>query len=338
MASIKRRESGYQVQIRRRGYPSVTKMFPSLKEAEAWSRLIESEMDRGIFQDRTEAERNTLGDILQRYMQEISPRKKSGAIEAIRIKRFLINENLCLYKASSLTGKLLSSWRDNRLKEVSGSTVNRELNLLSHAINIARKEWGIHVPNPIELIQRPRENKARQRRLSPSEELRLIEALDESSRDCVGKFKTGTRNTWIKPVMLFALETAMRRGEILSLKWCNINLANRTATLPDTKNGERRVVPLSSKAIQILNSIPRSIDGRAFPISEEALKHGFTRLCQRAGIEDLHFHDLRHEATSRLFEKELSLMEVASITGHRTLQMLQRITHLRPENLLQKLG
>lgn len=338
MASIKRRNSGYQVQIRRKGFPQVSKAFTSLKDAEAWGRLIESEMDRGIFQDRTEAERNTLGDILQRYMEEISPRKKSGVLEAIRIKRFLRDENLCQYKACSLTGKLLSTWRDRRLKEVSGSTVNRELNLISHAINIARKEWGIHISNPIELIQRPRENRARQRRLLPNEELRLIAALDESSRDSVGQFKTGTRNHWIKPVMLFAIETAMRRGEILSLKWHNISVEKRTALLPDTKNGERRVVPLSTKAIQILNSIPHSIDGRVFPISEEALKHGFTRLCQRAGISDLHFHDLRHEATSRLFEKGLNLMEVASITGHKTLQMLQRYTHLRPENLLQKLG
>jgi len=338
MASIKRRESGYQVQIRRKGFPQVSKSFSSLKLAETWARLIESEMDRGIFQDRTEAEQNTLGDILQRYMKEISPRKKSCSTEIIRIKRFIRVENLCQYKASSLNGKLLSTWRDKRLKEVSGSTVNRELNLISHAINIARKEWGIHISNPIELIQRPRENKARQRRLSTNEELKLIEALHESTRDCAGKFKSGTHNTWIKPVMLFAIETAMRRGEILSLKWCNISLENRTALLTDTKNGERRIVPLSSRAILVLNAIPRSIDGRAFPISEEALKHGFTRLCQRAGIENLHFHDLRHEATSRLFEKGLNLMEVASITGHKTLQMLQRYTHLRPENLLQMLG
>lgn len=338
MASIKRRESGYQVQIRRKGFPQVSKAFTSLKDAEAWGRLIESEMDRGIFQDRTEAERNTLGDILLRYMQEISPQKKSGALEAIRIKRFLRVENLCQYKACSLTGKLLSAWRDSRLKEVSGSTVNRELNLISHAINIARKEWGIHISNPIELIQRPKENRARQRRLLPGEELKLIAALDESTRDGDGKFKTGTGNHWIKPVILFAVETAMRRGEILSLKWSNISLENRTATLPDTKNGEIRVVPLSSRALHVLNGISQSIDGRVFPISGEALKRGFVRLCQRSGTEDLHFHDLRHEATSRLFEKGLNLMEVASITGHKTLQMLQRYTHLRPENLLQKLG
>lgn len=165
MSSIRLKDSGFQVQIRRQGFPQQTKTFNTCKDAEAWGRLIESEMDRGIFQDRTEAERTTLGDILQKYMEEISPRKKSVLIENCRIKRFLRDENLCQYKACSLTGKLLSSWRDKRLKEVSGSTVNRELNLISHAINIARREWGIHISNPIELIQRPKENRARERRL-----------------------------------------------------------------------------------------------------------------------------------------------------------------------------
>jgi integrase len=223
MASIKRRQSGYQAQVRRKGFPQVSKMFSSLKDAEAWSRQIESEMDRGVFQDRTEADRNTLGDIFQRYMQEVSPLKKSGVAEANRIRRFLRDDPICKYKATALSGKLLSEWRDKRLLEVSGSTVNRELNLISHAINIARKEWGIHISNPVELIRRPKENKGRERRLSPEEEFRLLASLDESGRDSDGQFKTGTRNIWLKPVMLFAIETAMRRGEILSLLWINID-------------------------------------------------------------------------------------------------------------------
>lgn len=143
MASVKKRVSGYQVQIRRKGFPTVSQSFPNRKDAAAWARMIESEMDRGIFLDRTEADRTTLGDILKRYQQEVSPLKRSGAIEIVRINRFLRTEKLCSYKASALSGKLLSEWRDKRLKEVSGSSVNRELNLLSHAINIARKEWGI---------------------------------------------------------------------------------------------------------------------------------------------------------------------------------------------------
>lgn len=338
MASIQRRKSGFQAQIRRKGFPQVSKVFPSRKEAESWSRLVESEMDRGIFQDRSEAESNTLADILIRYLNEVTPHKKSALTESIRINRMLRDEPLCKYKASALSGKLLAQWRDHRLKEVSGSTVNRELNLISHAINIARKEWEIHISNPVELIRRPKENKARERRLSSEEEMRLMEALDEPARDVEGRFQQGTRNIWLRPIIILAIETAMRRGEILSLQWKNICLEKRTALLPDTKNGERRVIPLSKRAIRLIEELPHSTDGRVFPVSEEGLKRAFSRLCNRSGIENLHFHDLRHEATSRLFEKGLNLMEVASITGHKTLQMLQRYTHLRADELVEKLG
>jgi integrase len=295
-------------------------------------------MDRGIFQDRSEAERNTLGDILKRYSEDVSPKKKSGKLEQQRIAK-LLKDNLSQYKAAALNGKLLSQWRDMRLKEVSGSTVNRELNLIGHAINVARREWGIVLDNPISMIQRPKENKGRNRRLAWGELERLLNELEQSGRDSDGTFTAGgCRNIWVKPIVEFAIETAMRRGEILSLQWRHINLGKRTALLPDTKNGDSRTVPLSSKAISILSSIPRSIDGKVFPITPNALKLSWVRACKRCGIDDLHFHDLRHEATSRLFEKGLNTMEVASITGHKTLQMLYRYTHLRAENILEKLG
>jgi integrase len=339
MASVKQRPSGYQVQIRRKGFPQVSKMFSSYKDAEAWARVIESEMDRGCFVDRTEAERTTLGDILERYGKEVSPLKKAGDVEIVRINRFLRAETVCSYKASALTGKLLSEWRDRRLKEVSGSSVNRELNLLSHAINVARKEWGINIQNPVELIRRPKHNKSRERRLTTDELGRLFEQLEPTGRTEQGTYTAGgTHNHWLKPVVLVAIETGMRMSELLSLTWPRVDLAKRIATLDDTKNGSRRVVPLSKAAIAALDGLPRSIDGRVFPTSREAVKRGFSRATERAGIADLHFHDLRHEGTSRLFEKGLNVMEVASITGHKTLSMLQRYTHLSPEHLAAKLG
>jgi len=339
MASVKKRVSGYQVQIRRKGFPPLSRMFASRKDAETWARMIESEMDRGIFLDRTEADRTTLGDILKRYQQEVSPLKRSGAIEIVRINRFLRTEKLCNYKASALTGKLLSEWRDRRLQEVSGSSVNRELNLLSHAINIARKEWGIYINNPVEFILRPKQNRPRERRLEPGELERLLLELELTNRNEQGCFTAGgTHNYWLKPIVLLAIETGMRQSELLSLTWAKVDLVRRTATLEQTKNGSRRIVPLSKAAYKALDGLPRSIDGRVFPTTREAVKRGFMRATERAGIADLHFHDLRHEATSRLFEKGLNVMEVGSITGHKTLSMLQRYTHLRPENLLQKLG
>lgn len=139
--------------------------------------------------------------------------------------------------------------------------------------------------------------------------------------------------------MIVAIETGMRLGEILNMQWHNIDLKNSTVVLKDTKNGERRVVPLSSRARKTIASLPRHIAGEAFPgLSNTAVSHRFILLRKKLEIEDLRFHDLRHEATSRLFEKELDMMEVASIAGHKTLHMLKRYTHLKAEYLVKKLG
>jgi integrase len=136
-----------------------------------------------------------------------------------------------------------------------------------------------------------------------------------------------------------ALETAMRQGELVNLRWEHVHLARRIAHLPDTKNGEPRTVPLSTAALKILRSLPRSLTGQVFVgLTSEAVKRAFARAVRRAGIDDLHFHDLRHEATSALFERGLNIMEVASITGHKDLRMLRRYTHLRAEDLAKKLG
>ncbi|NTV72373.1 MAG: site-specific integrase [Azonexaceae bacterium] len=327
MATITKRATGYQVQIRRRGFPSVSKMFDTKRDAEAWSRMNETQMDQGIYLDRSEADKTTLGEILLRYKREVTPLKKSAENENIRIDRLVRDESLCQYKATALTGKLFAEWRDKRSQQVTGSTVNREIDILSHAINTARKEWGIHIANPVEMIRRPKHNKSRERRLSEDEESKILFEL-----------QTKTRNPWIKHVVVFAIETGMRRGEILSLTWSNVDLHRRVARLIDTKNGEGRSVPLTLKATALLEGLPRSIDGRVFATTAEAVKLAFARAVERSGIDDLHFHDLRHEGVSRLFEKGLNVMEVASISGHKTLQMLKRYTHLSADVLLAKIG
>jgi integrase len=327
MAAINKRATGYQAQIRRKGFPPVSKMFQTKREAEVWARAYESEMDRGDYVDRSEADRTTLGEILLRYKQEVTPLKKSAANETLRIDRLIRDESLCLYKATALTGRLFAEWRDQRSKQVTGSTVNREIDILSHAINTARKEWGIHISNPVEIIRRPKHNKSRERRLSVEEESRLMLELE-----------TKTRNPWMRPIVIFAIETGMRRSEILSLTWEYVDLQRRVARLVDTKNGEGRSVPLTLKATSLLLSMPRSIDGRVFATTAEAVKLSFQRAVVRSQIDDLHFHDLRHEAVSRLFEKGLNVMEVASVSGHKTLQMLKRYTHLSSDILLSKIG
>jgi integrase len=205
--------------------------------------------------------------------------------------------------------------------------------VIGHLFEVARREWGIPVANPVKDIKAPAENKARDRRLQPelggqeSEEARLLNACREA------------RNPYLLPIVRLALETAMRQGELISLRWENVNLVRRTAHLPDTKNGEARTVPLSTIAVESLRSLPRNLNGQVFGgLTGQAVQQSFVRAVRRAGIEGLRFHDLRHEATSRLFERGLNIMEVASITGHKDLRMLRRYTHLRAEDLAKKLG
>lgn len=261
MATYRKRGDKWQARVQRNGQPDLAKSFDSRRDAESWARQIEAEIDRGAFRDRTEAERTTLGELIARYLRDVTPDKKSAFSEAKRIDKFLRDEKICQFKASSLTGKLFAEWRDKRLKEVSGSTVNRELGLLSHVINTARKEWGVHIDNPIALIRRPKQNRSRERRLSLQEEAALMEELT-----------TVCRNSWIKPIVIFAIETGMRRGEIISLPWKDVDLQRRVARLIDTKNGEGRSVPLSNRATALLAGLPRSLCGYVFPTTAEALK------------------------------------------------------------------
>ena len=228
---------------------------------------------------------------------------------------------------ASVRGVDIARWRDERLRKVTPATVKRDLVLLGHVFEVARKEWGIYVHNPVRDIKLPPGGRPRDRRLLPGEEERLFAACHEA------------RNRWLLPLVQLALETAMRQGELLRLRWEHIDLNRRIAHLPDTKNGEARTVPLSTTAVTVLRALPRALHGDVFPgITTEAVKRSYMRAIRRADIEDLRFHDLRHEATTRLFEKGLNIMEVASITGHKDLRMLRRYTHLKAEDLARKLG
>lgn len=316
----------WQAQVRKKGQSLQTKTFETRALAEQWARAIEVEMDKGVFVSRAEAESTTLKELLERYLDEITPLKKGAASETNRL-RALMRLPLARRFIASIRGVDIARFRDERLRKVTPSTVKRDLVLLGHAFEVARKEWGIYVHNPVRDIKLPPENRPRDRRLQAGEEARLLDACREA------------RNPWLLPIVLLALETAMRQGELIRLCWEHIDLNRRTAHLPDTKNGESRTVPLSTTAVRVLRALPRSLHGQAFPgITTEAIKRAYIRAVRRASIENLRFHDLRHEATTRLFEKGLNIMEVASITGHKDLRMLRRYTHLKAEDLAIKLG
>jgi integrase len=330
MASIEKRGKCWRAKIRRTGFPSQSRSFDTKALAEIWVRSVESEMDRGIFIDRTEAEKNLVGDLIGRYIREVTPTKRSNESERLRLLA-MKKRPIAMIKLAALNGTHIAAYRDDRIKEVSGSTVNKELNLLAHIVETGRKEWGIHIPeNPVRMVRRPKSAPARDRRLNGDEEKHLREAIEHA------------RNPYLLHVVELAIETTMRQSEIVYLEWKHIQLDKRVAHLPNTKNGDARDVPLSTKAVRTLKSLgptPERRRGRVFPgLTSEAIKQAFARSCERAEILDFRFHDLRHEGTSRLFEdKGLNIMEVASVTGHKTLQMLKRYTHLRAQNLAKKL-
>ena len=328
MATIRKRNglSGirWQARIRKANGPMLTRTYNYKADAEAWARETERSLEVGIY--NTKPIPQALRDLLTRYIDEVSIKKrgfKEERLRLLKIARHPVAETL----VTQLKPLQFAQYRDERLKEVSSSTVKKELDLLCHVIETARKEWNYYIPhNPIEGVRRPIENQGRDRRLSNEETLLLLDACRSSE------------NPWLFPLVILAIETGMRRGELLSLEWANINLNRRTCHLPMTKNGTSRDIPLSSRAIETLLDLPRNLSGLVFPISRVALRGLWSRACKRAGLEDLRFHDIRHEATSRFFEKGLNVMEVASITGHKDLRMLQRYTHLRAEDLAVKLG
>lgn len=283
-------------------------------------------MDRGVFVSRAEAESTSLAEALDRYGREVSPRKKSFKDELYKLNAWRASGLACRSLAS-IHGKDIAAWRDGELAGGGApSTLRRKLALLSHVFVIARKEWGMaSLTNPVDDIRLPSPGQARTRRLGDGEEVRLLTAA-------------GIYGGEIAHIITWALETAMRRGEIAAMRWEHLDRKAKVLALPETKNGTVRQVPLSTRALAILDVLARRVDGRIWSMRPDSISQAFDRVCAVSAIEGLTFHDLRHEATSRLFEKGLNPMEVAVVTGHKTLQMLKRYTHLRATDLVRRLG
>lgn len=324
MATIRQRNDRWQVIIKRKGYPSQAKTFDLRKDAEKWARQQERAIDAGQWQDRTEAEQTTLAELLERYSREVSKAKRGADAEAYRIDQFK-RSKLAKYSPAAITSRLIATWRDDRLQEVSPGTVLRELQLLGHVFTVAIREWGIALhSNPVSLVRKPAPNKARDRVLTDTQREALVAACGQC------------QSPWIKPVVIFALETATRRGEILSLTWNNVSLENCVA-LVSGKTGARKV-PLSPACIEALRALPRSLDGRVFPVSVDTLKQAYERAVTRAGIDDFTFHDLRHDALTRLAGMGFNILELRAISGHTTANMLQRYVAIDAGSLAKRLA
>lgn len=358
MATIRQVQSGwYQAIIRRKGYPNQSMTFKKEAEAKKWVRDVEGQMDKGHFVSRREAESTTVREALERYAREVTPRKRGAEQEKYRIRALLTLPLACRTLAGVRSAEVAKLRDDELARGLSPSSVVKLLALISHLFETARKEWSIEVDNPVKKIAKPKVDNARERRLSDDEMRYLLAALDDPG-DAVKAKDGDRRNEWTPMVTRWAIETAMRQGEILALDWKHVDLVKRTAHLPETKNGTARTVPLSSAAVAIIwpaGNVTSLRKGKVFPTTASALKQSFSRAvargrrlyvadCERERrepepgvLEDLTFHDLRHEATSRLAEK-LQMHELMRVTGHKDTRMLARYYHPRAEDLARKLG
>ena len=315
MATFQKRSGNWRAIVTKLGFPRQTRTFDSKSDAEAWARAVETEMDRGHFISRKEAENTTLTEALDRFERE---KNKKGVQQYTSLVNVWKRHPLSKRFLASIQGKDIAEYRDKRLETVGAQTVLHEIGLLSRIYNTAIKEWGMGgLLNPVVQIRKPRMPKSRDRRLRTGEMERIVAA---------------TESSFLPDLVPFAVETGMRQGELAGMTWGLVDLKKRIATLPETKNGEKRNIPLSPKAVRILSDLLRRIDGKVWGIEPHSISQAFRKAVSRARntyekeceekggkpdpgyLVDLTFHDLRHEATSRFFEKGLNPMQVAAIT------------------------
>ena len=332
MSSIRKRGEKWQARVHRKEIKPIVKSFSNKADALKWARNVESQLDLGTLAPKQTMPR--LMPMVDRYVEEVTPLKKGASQERYRANQFRKNK-LADMALDKITGEVVAQYRDARLKEVSQNTVRLELAFLSVVFEQCRKDWGLAVSNPVRQIRMPRPGKPRQRRLEAGEEEALLQACRESGAH------------YLQTFVILAVETAMRFGELAGVTWANVNFEKRTIYLPDTKNGSPRTVPLSTRALSAIQTLPRSIDGRLFSAKPGSIRSAFLIALEKAQakqpdskdfLRELRFHDLRHEAVTRLFEKGLNAIEVGMVSGHKTLSMLQRYTHLRSEELVAKLS
>lgn len=320
MASIRRRGTSYRVELcKDRKRESAT--FPTRQQATAWAQQREAELGGERLPD------HTVGEALRKFAREVSPGRKGARWEKLRCG-LLGRDKLADVRLPSLRPIHLAEWRERRLQAVSGVSVRREMALLAAVLRKCRKEWCWMAADPLADVDKPPARPPRRRRIPQDEIDRLTLALGYDG----GPPETAQHRVAL--AFLFAVETAMRSGELLGLTWADVH--GRKAVLPDTKNGDRREVPLSSRAREILALLPRG-KPTCFDLDPAIRDALFRKARRRAQIENLHFHDSRAEAVYRLSRK-LSVLELARVIGHRDIRSLMHYYEADADELADRLG
>lgn len=349
MAVIEKRgDLQWRVRVRRKGHPAQSATFETKAEAERWAREVESSMAAGRFRDSSHLRSITLRELIRRYRLEVSPTKKGEDREVRRLLQ-MERDSICDKAVGELESADFRRWRDERMKTVKGDTTIRELNLFSTILNHARSEWDeFHgMENPVRVVKRPKAAKGRERRYKPGEMERIVEVCESAV---------------VRDLIHVAVYTTMRRSEMVNLQWADVHFGDDYLILRDTKNNEGRSVPMMPIVIEILSRRREEAEaggnaagGKVFPIQPDTVTQAFGRArdrarklyvedCKERGVDpdpelfvNVRLHDARHEGTSQLFEVHgLSMMEVASVTGHKDPRMLKRYTQMEAKRLAQK--
>lgn len=341
MATFRTQRGKFQAIIRRVGHKDLYKTFTTKKEAVEWATLREAEILKGELLDFTESSKTSFIEVLDRYLDAFEtqaryPRKLRSQLKVFR------DSNLASLSVKNVTPKAITQFRNERLKKVSAASVVKDINKLSAIFNWLIKEEFMQLPqgNPVTQVVKPRlkADSERRRRLTPEEAVNLSVYFHQ------------LQNNQMSFIFQLALFTGMRRGEIANILLNDFMPEKGLLVIPQTKNGYERTIPLPKMAYLALHerlkqlcasnnyeSISKAANLKLFDLQADSITQAFSRACKKLGIKDLRWHDLRHEAISRLFEAGLDMIEVALISGHRDMRMLQRYTHLRPEAVGDKL-
>lgn len=335
MASIRKREGSWVAEVRRVGHKSISRSFPTKSLASEWARKIEAEMDASLYRDNRNLNSITFGDLIDRYTQEIGAIRPFGKNKAAVLRS--LTAALGTVPLSSLNTERLNEYVDQRRAGGAGGvTVGIDLTYIGGVLKTASAIWKMPVDQAAVSDARARlahlgvSTKSRERARRPTRE--EIEQL------CQHFAAKGSRQRVPMPdVIQFAIATAMRLGEIINLRWADLNEADRTITIrnrkhPREKVGNDQEVPLLGEAFKIVMRQPQN-GVRIFPITEGTVSTIFPRACKKLNIDDLTFHDLRHEGVSRLFEQGYSIEQVALVSGHRDWKMLARYTQIKAKDL-----
>lgn len=323
MASFQQRGEKWRAVVRRKGHPTQIETFERKADAQRWARKIEGSIDQGEFYAQS---KEPLAKLLRRYRDEVTPHKAGHKWETTRINKLLKLPWVDL--PVSEVGNAIGHWVEEQRAVVSNATINRELNVLSGVFTYAIKRWRVALrSNPIRAIARPAKSKARTRRVADSELRRLWSHF--------GVGAPSTAKSYVPWAFEFAVETGLRTAELLKLRWEDVNLEEGWVFVLPSKNGDSRHALLTQRAAELLQGLPRVAD-TVFPVNAGTLGVMFRAGCKAVGVADLHFHDARHEATSRL-AKKLSVMELAAVIGHRDLKSLLIYYNPTPAELAAKL-